>query len=77
MNLWQAATSDLARLAFREGLKYALPVFCISTSLSQLGILKKYGVRLRKSLGQHILIDDNVAAKIIGYAQGAEKGRTI
>ena len=65
MNLWQAATSDLARLAFREGLKYALPVFCISTSLSQLGILKKYGVRLRKSLGQHILIDDNVAAKIV------------
>jgi 16S rRNA (adenine1518-N6/adenine1519-N6)-dimethyltransferase len=52
-------------LAFREGLKYALPFFCISTSLSQLGILKKYGVRLRKSLGQHILIDDNVAAKIV------------
>jgi 16S rRNA (adenine1518-N6/adenine1519-N6)-dimethyltransferase len=30
-----------------------------------LAILRKYGLRLRKSLGQHILIDDNIAGKIV------------
>jgi 16S rRNA (adenine1518-N6/adenine1519-N6)-dimethyltransferase len=66
MNLWQAAMSDLALSALRESIPFALPVFGISATLSQLGILRKYGLRLRKSLGQHILIDDNVAEKIVG-----------
>ena len=42
----------------------AIPAFCISASLSQLGILRNYGIRLRKSLGQHILIHDNIAETI-------------
>jgi 16S rRNA (adenine1518-N6/adenine1519-N6)-dimethyltransferase len=65
VNLWQAATAGLSCLASWEGLLKVIPVFCISASVSQLGILKKYGLRLRKSLGQHILIDDNIAGKIV------------
>jgi 16S rRNA (adenine1518-N6/adenine1519-N6)-dimethyltransferase len=64
VNLWQAATIELSRLSFGESLCMAVPVFCICASLSQLGILRSYGVRLRKSLGQHILIDGNIAEKI-------------
>ena len=51
-------------MSFGESLGLAVPVFCICASLSQLGILRNYGVRLRKSLGQHILIDGNIARKI-------------
>lgn len=65
MDLWQAASAELSLLISRESLVLAIPVFCISASTSQLGLLKKYGLRLRKSLGQHILVDDNVAGKIV------------
>ncbi|MGD9402071.1 MAG: 16S rRNA (adenine(1518)-N(6)/adenine(1519)-N(6))-dimethyltransferase RsmA [bacterium] len=33
--------------------------------MSQLAILKKHGLRLKKSLGQHILADANIARKIV------------
>jgi 16S rRNA (adenine1518-N6/adenine1519-N6)-dimethyltransferase len=49
-----------------ESLLRVLPVFCITASASQFAILRKYGLQLRKSLGQHILIDDNIAEKIVG-----------
>jgi 16S rRNA (adenine1518-N6/adenine1519-N6)-dimethyltransferase len=64
MDLWQAATTELLRLSPGGGLLKAVPAFCICASLSQLGILRSYGINLRKSLGQHILIDDNIAQKI-------------
>ncbi len=63
MDLWQVITADVlfhpARVDF-----ILLPIFGLATTLSQIGLLKKHGLRLRKSLGQHILTDDNVAAKI-------------
>jgi 16S rRNA (adenine1518-N6/adenine1519-N6)-dimethyltransferase len=62
MDLWQAATSSLC---LWESIGLALPLFCIGVTLSQIGILKKHGVLLKKGLGQHILIDDNIAEKIV------------
>jgi 16S rRNA (adenine1518-N6/adenine1519-N6)-dimethyltransferase len=64
MDLWQALTafsleSILGKIAYA-----LLPVLCI-TATSQLGILKRHGLRLKKSLGQHLLIDDNVARKLV------------
>ena len=64
MDLWQAATEELSRVLMGRAFLAAVPVFCICASLSQLGILRNYGLRLRKSLGQHILIDGNIAEKI-------------
>jgi 16S rRNA (adenine1518-N6/adenine1519-N6)-dimethyltransferase len=63
MDLWQAAIAS--RLSSWEGLYEALPFFCVCVTLSQIGILKKHGVFLKKHLGQHILIDDNIADKIV------------
>jgi 16S rRNA (adenine1518-N6/adenine1519-N6)-dimethyltransferase len=37
----------------------------MGATLSQLAILKKHGLRLKKSLGQHILADANIARKIV------------
>jgi 16S rRNA (adenine1518-N6/adenine1519-N6)-dimethyltransferase len=64
MDLWQAVTSGIFSLSGGESFIAAIPLFCICATLSQSAILKKYGLTLRKSLGQHILIDDNVAQKI-------------
>jgi 16S rRNA (adenine1518-N6/adenine1519-N6)-dimethyltransferase len=64
VDLWRAVTADLffhpPRVDF-----VLLPALGLATAVSQIALLKKHGLRLRKSLGQHILIDDNVAAKII------------
>lgn len=59
MSLWQVLSNITASFAF------ILPVAALSTSFSQAAMLKKYGIRLRKSLGQHILIDPNIARKIV------------
>jgi 16S rRNA (adenine1518-N6/adenine1519-N6)-dimethyltransferase len=64
MNLWQAATNDILHLTWRESLIAVFPVFCMAAAISQIGILKKYGLRLKKNLGQHILIDNNIAERI-------------
>jgi 16S rRNA (adenine1518-N6/adenine1519-N6)-dimethyltransferase len=42
-----------------------LPVLLVGAAASQLALLKKHGLRLRKSLGQHILADANIARKIV------------
>jgi 16S rRNA (adenine1518-N6/adenine1519-N6)-dimethyltransferase len=75
VNLWQAVTTELVRSSLGESLLTAIPAFCICAALSQWGILRDSGIRLRKSLGQHILIDDNIAEKItnelgLGNGQG-------
>jgi 16S rRNA (adenine1518-N6/adenine1519-N6)-dimethyltransferase len=63
MDLWRAFTADFffhpPRVDF-----VLLPAFGLATAVSQIALLKKHGLRLRKRLGQHILVDDNVAAKI-------------
>jgi 16S rRNA (adenine1518-N6/adenine1519-N6)-dimethyltransferase len=63
MDLWQAAASSVT--CSWESLTAALPLFCVGVTLSQIAILKKHGVFLKKSLGQHVLIDDNIADKIV------------
>jgi len=64
VDLWRAVTADIffhpPRVDF-----VLLPALGLATAVSQIALLKKHGLRLRKSLGQHILIDDNVAGKII------------
>lgn len=63
MDLWRAASADIlfhpARVDF-----VLLPLLGLATAVSQIGLLKKYRLQLRKSLGQHILVDDNIARKI-------------
>ena len=63
MNLWQALGLSLPKQV--EVWVCALPIFFFGTAVSQFAILKKYGLRLRKNLGQHILVDDNIARKIV------------
>jgi 16S rRNA (adenine1518-N6/adenine1519-N6)-dimethyltransferase len=63
MDLWRAASTDMlfhpARVDF-----VLMPLVGLATAVSQIGLLKKYRLQLKKSLGQHILVDDNVARKI-------------
>jgi 16S rRNA (adenine1518-N6/adenine1519-N6)-dimethyltransferase len=63
MDLWQEATASA--LPPWESVSVALPLFFFGVALSQIGVLKHHGVFLKKSLGQHILIDDNIADKIV------------
>jgi 16S rRNA (adenine1518-N6/adenine1519-N6)-dimethyltransferase len=63
MDLWQEATTSVFHQW--ESINLALPLFCLGATLSQIGVLKRYGVFLKKNLGQHILIDDNIAGKIV------------
>ena len=65
MDLWQAATSRVFFLPAWESIGIALPLFLIGVTLSQMAILKHHGVFLKKGLGQHILIDDNIAEKVV------------
>ena len=63
MDLWRAVTADFLFHPPRVDF-VLLPIVGLATAVSQIALLKKHGLRLRKSLGQHILIDPNVAAKI-------------
>lgn len=63
MDLWRAVTADFLFHPWRVEFVF-LPALGLATAVSQIALLKKYGLRLRKSLGQHILTDDNVAGKI-------------
>jgi len=63
MDLWRAVTADFLFHPIRVGFILP-PLVGFATAVSQIALLKKHGLRLRKGLGQHILIDDNVAAKI-------------
>jgi 16S rRNA (adenine1518-N6/adenine1519-N6)-dimethyltransferase len=65
MDLWQAATSLSLFPPAWESIVIALPLFLIGATVSQLSLLKRHGVFLKKGLGQHILIDDNIAEKIV------------
>ncbi len=62
MDLWQVAGQSPN--SFLEAMCSLLPLL-FSAAVSQIGILRKYGLRLRKSLGQHILVDENIARKIV------------
>ena len=64
MDLWQDAA--ISAFAPWKSLNAALPLFFFGVALSQIGVLKQHGVFLKKSLGQHILIDANIADKIVG-----------
>ncbi len=65
MDLWQAVTAHILPSSIWGSLIAAVPLFCAFATLSQMATLRKYGLTLRKSLGQHILADDNIAEKII------------
>jgi 16S rRNA (adenine1518-N6/adenine1519-N6)-dimethyltransferase len=65
MDLWQAAISAVSSLSVWESTSVALPLFVLGVTLSQMALLKRHDLYLKKSLGQHILIDDNVADKIV------------
>lgn len=64
MDLWRAATVGVAS---SPGWAFLVipPVLGLATVLSQVGMVKKHGLRLKKGLGQHILTDPNVARKIV------------
>ncbi len=64
MNLWQVETSIVPTF-LSAGVGVFLFGLVSSQIPSQIRLLKKYGTRLKKSLGQHILIDPNIARKII------------
>jgi len=64
MNLWQAESADILFSTLNSA-HVIIPVLLIGAALSQLALLKKHGVRLRKSLGQHVLADANIARKIV------------
>jgi 16S rRNA (adenine1518-N6/adenine1519-N6)-dimethyltransferase len=64
MNLWRAETAGV----FLSTLSTAgifVPGLMLGAALSQLALLRKHGMRLKKSLGQHILSDPNIARKIV------------
>ncbi len=63
MDLWQVGFASAALFGF------VFPLLGLASSLSQAAIIKKYGLRLRKSLGQHILVDGNIARKIVDALQ--------
>jgi len=65
MDLWRTVTAQILPSSIWGSLIPAVPLFCAFATLSQLATLRKYGLTLRKSLGQHILADDNIAEKII------------
>jgi 16S rRNA (adenine1518-N6/adenine1519-N6)-dimethyltransferase len=64
MNLLQAESADvfLSRLVLWH---LVVPLLLIGAALSQIALVKKHGLRLKKSLGQHILADSNIARKIV------------
>jgi 16S rRNA (adenine1518-N6/adenine1519-N6)-dimethyltransferase len=64
MDLWQAVTACFCSFLSWDSPAAAVPLFLIGLTLSQSALIRKYGVLLKKSLGQHILIDDNIAEKI-------------
>ena len=64
MNLWQAECADIF-LSHLSSSYVLAPIFLLGTALSQLALLRKHGLRLKKSLGQHILADSNIARKIV------------
>ena len=64
MNLWQAECADIF-LSHPSSSYLLAPIFLLGTALSQLALLRKHGLRLKKSLGQHILADSNIARKIV------------
>jgi 16S rRNA (adenine1518-N6/adenine1519-N6)-dimethyltransferase len=76
MDLWQAATSRVSNFPIWESAGLALPFLYIGGALSQIAILRKHGIRLRKSLGQHILVDDNIAEKIV-ESMGIDKDEAV
>ncbi len=61
MDLWQAENAGV----FFAFLKSPYLLFSLAAASSQLALLKKHGLRLKKSLGQHILADANIARKIV------------
>jgi 16S rRNA (adenine1518-N6/adenine1519-N6)-dimethyltransferase len=63
MDLWQEATASA--LYRWESIAAALPLFLGGVALSQIGLLKKHEIFLKKGFGQHILIDENIAEKIV------------
>jgi len=63
MDLWRADSTGMLFHPNRVDF-VLLPLLGLATAVSQIGLLKKHHLRLRKSLGQHILVDDNIAAKI-------------
>ena len=65
MNLWQAESAGIFLSRFAS-LHLFASLAMIGAALSQLALVKKHGLRLRKSLGQHILADSNIARKIVG-----------
>jgi len=65
MDLWQAAISAVLPRFGWESIDIALPLFVTGVTLSQMALLKHHGMFLKKGLGQHILIDDNIADKIV------------
>jgi len=79
MDLWRAAATDIlshpARVCFI--LPPILGLAATLSHLSQVGLIKKHGLRLRKGLGQHILTDDNVARKIVGALDLGERDGVI
>jgi 16S rRNA (adenine1518-N6/adenine1519-N6)-dimethyltransferase len=76
MDLWRAAATDIfthpARVCF-----VLPPVLGLAAALSQIGLVKKHGFKLRKDLGQHILTDDNVARKIVSALDLADRDGVI
>jgi 16S rRNA (adenine1518-N6/adenine1519-N6)-dimethyltransferase len=64
MNLWQAEYADIF-VSHLSSSCLLVPIFLLGTALSQLALLRKHGLRLKKSLGQHILADSNIARKIV------------
>ena len=64
MNLWQAECAGIF-LPILEFPHYLVPALLIGATLSQLALVRKHGLRLKKSLGQHILADANIARKIV------------
>jgi 16S rRNA (adenine1518-N6/adenine1519-N6)-dimethyltransferase len=64
VNLLQAQSADVF-LSHLRSLHLFVPILLVGTALSQLALLKKHGLRLKKSLGQHILADSNIARKIV------------
>jgi 16S rRNA (adenine1518-N6/adenine1519-N6)-dimethyltransferase len=64
MNLWQAESADIFVSTLNSPVSL-IPALLIGAAVSQLALLKKHALRLKKSLGQHILADANIARKIV------------
>ncbi|MGQ9603377.1 MAG: 16S rRNA (adenine(1518)-N(6)/adenine(1519)-N(6))-dimethyltransferase RsmA [bacterium] len=59
MDLWQAV------VALGSSASWIFPLVGLVAPPSQLRMIRKHGLKLRKRLGQHILIDGNIARKIV------------